>query len=418
MDTRIEPSPAPDAPIQSKRPKSRRIWPWFLLLVVAMAALVVWRQPWKHNSMSYGPRGGPSVQSVQSVGVATAAKGDIPITLTSLGTVTSLATVTVKSQISGYLTEIEFREGQTVKEGDLLAQVDPRPYQAELNQYEGQLERDQALLDNARLDLQRYQRLIKQDSTSGQTVDTAAATVRQDEGTVRIDQAQVDTQKLNLIYCQIVSPVDGRVGLRQVDVGNYVTASDTDGIVVVTQTTPISVVFTLPEDSLRQVMKPLQSGAHLSVVAYDRTGTERLAEGKLETIDNEIDTTTGTVKLRALFDNANGSLFPNQFVNVTLLVDTLHDVVTVPTAAVQTGTPGTFVYRVNAEDTVSLRKIATGASADGRIAVLSGLAESDQVVVDGADHLSDGAKVKIPAATPTQEKRAKPAAVAKPGAGQ
>lgn len=418
MDTRIEPSPASDAPIQSKRPRSCRAWPWFLLLVIAVAALVVWRQPWKHAGTGYRPHGGPSVQSVQSVGTATAAKGDIPVTLTSLGTVTSLATVTVKSQISGYLTEIKFREGQTVKKGDLLAQVDPRPYQAELNQYEGQLERDQALLDNARLDLQRYQRLIKQDSTSGQTVDTAAATVRQDEGTVRLDQAQVDTQKLNLAYCGIISPVDGRVGLRQVDIGNYVTASDTDGIVVVTQTTPISVVFTLPEDSLRKVMKPLQSGAHLSVVAYDRTGTEKLAEGSLETVDNEIDTTTGTVKLRAMFDNADGSLFPNQFVNVTLLVDTLRDVVTVPTAAVQTGTPGTFVYRVNADDTVSLRKITAGASADGRVAVLSGLAASDQVVVDGADHLSDGAKVSIPAAAPSHEKSAKSATATIPDAGQ
>jgi multidrug efflux system membrane fusion protein len=351
---------------------------------------------------------------VQSVGVAIAEKGDIPVTLTSLGTVTSLATVTVKSQISGYLTEIHFREGQTVKKGDLLAQVDPRPYQAALNQYEGQLERDQALLDNARLDLQRYQHLIKQDSTSSQTVDTAAATVREYEGTVSTDQAQVDTQKLNLTYCQIVSPVDGRVGLRQVDVGNYVTASDASGIVVVTQTTPISVVFTLPEDSLRQVMKPLQRGVRLSVTAYDRTGTERLAEGTLETIDNQIDTTTGTVKLRALFENGDGSLFPNQFVNVTLLVDTLHDVVTVPTAAVQTGTPGTFVYRVNVDDTVSLRTITTGASADGRIAVLSGLAESDRVVVDGSDHLSDGAKISIPAAASSQEEGTKPAATKMP----
>jgi multidrug efflux system membrane fusion protein len=416
MDTRIEPSPASDAPIQSKRTKNRRTWPWFLLVVVA--ALVIWRQPWKHNSTGYRPHGGPSVQTVQSVGVATAAKADIPVTLTSLGTVTSLATVTVKSQISGYLTEIHFHEGQVVKKGDLLAQVDPRPYRAALDQYEGQLERDQALLDNARLDLQRYQRLIKQDSTSGQTVDTAAATVREYEGTVRTDQAQVNTQKLNLTYCRIVSPVDGRIGLRQVDVGNFVTASDTDGIVVVTQTTPISVIFTLPEDNLRQVLKPLQSGAHLSVTGYDRTGTEKLAEGTLETIDNEIDTTTGTVKLRAMFDNADGSLFPNQFVNVTLLVDTLHDVVTVPTAAVQTGTPGTFVYRVNTDDTVSLRKISTSASADGRIGVLSGLAESEEVVVDGADHLSDGAKVSIPAASPSQEKRTKPATTPIPDAGQ
>lgn len=328
--------------------------------------------------------------------MAAAAKGDIPITLTSLGTVTSLATVTVKSQISGYLIEIPFREGQMVKKGDLLAQVDPRPYEALLAQYQGTLEKDQALLDNARLDLERYQRLIKQDSTSKQTVDTAAATVRQYEGTVRADQAQVDTQKLNLAYTRIVSPIDGRVGLRQVDVGNYVTASDTNGIVVVTQVRPISVVFTLPEDSLRQVLKRLQAGVRLSVVAYDRSHTEKLAEGALDTVDNQIDTTTGTVKLRAAFDNTDGSLFPNQFVNVTLLLDTLQGVITVPTTAVQTGTPGTFVYLANADNTVSLRKVTTGATADGRVAILSGLMEGDRVVVDGTDRLSDGAKISIP----------------------
>lgn len=346
--------------------------------------------------MGNGLPGGPSAQSVQSVAVASAAKGNIPITLTSLGTVTSLATVTVKSQISGYLTAIDFREGQIVKKGDVLVEVDRRPYEAALAQYQGQLERDQALLDNARLDLERYQKLIKQDSTSKQTVDTAAALVRQYEGTVHADQALVDTQKLNLSYCRIVSPVDGRVGLRQVDVGNYVTASDTNGIVVVTQIAPISVMFTLPEDSLRQVMKRLQAGAQLGVTAYDRTSTEKLAEGKLDTVDNLIDTTTGTVKLRAAFDNADGSLFPNQFVNVAMLVDTLSNVVTVPSAAVQTGTPGAYVYVVNADSTVSLRKVTTGASAAGRIAVLSGLADGDKVVVDGVDHLVDGAKVSIP----------------------
>ena len=328
--------------------------------------------------------------------------------LTSLGTVTSLATVTVKSQISGYLTEIHFREGQTVKTGGLLAQIDPRPYEVALTEYEGQLEKDQALLDNARLDLQRYQRLIQQDSTSRQTVDTAAATVRQYEGTVRTDKAQVDAEKLNLTYCRVVSPIDGRVGLRQVDAGNYVTASDTDGIVVVTQTDPISVIFTLPEDSLRPVMKRLRAGVRLSISAYDRTNTEKLAEGVLETVDNQIDTTTGTVKLRALFDNADGVLFPNQFVNVAMLVDTLHDVLTVPVVAVQTGTPGTFVYLVNADDTVSLRKIASGASANDRVAVLSGLTKGDKVVVDGVDHLSDGAKVSIP--NPTAQTSAAPVA--------
>lgn len=357
----------------------------------------------------------PSAQAVQSVGVAAATKADVPILLTSLGTVTSLATVTIKSQISGYLQALPFHEGQTVRKGDLLAQVDPRPYEALLAQYQGQLAKDQAVLDNARLDLQRYQRLIKQDSISGQTLDTAAATVRQDEGTVQADQAQVDTEKLNLTYCHIVSPVEGRVGLRQVDVGNYVTASDTNGIVVVTQTAPISVVFTLPEDSLRRLLKRLQAGALLGVTAYDRSSTEKLAEGTLDAVDSEIDTTTGTVKLRALFPNADSTLFPNQFVNVTLLLDTLHDAVVVPDRAVQTGTPGTFVYRLNADATVSLRKISTGPSANGVVAVLSGLSVGDRVVVDGLDHLSDGSKVSIPASDATaQDAGAAGAAGAKP----
>lgn len=397
MDTRVEFPQEVDVAARPKKARTRRAWAWLLLVVIIFAALIVWRQPWKQGGM--GPPGGSMDQSVQSVAVATATKGDIPIRLTSLGTVTSLATVTVKSQISGYLTEIHFREGQMVKKGDLLALVDSRPYEALLAQYHGQLEKDQALLDNARLDLERYQRLIKQDSTSKQTVDTAAATVRQYEGIVRSDQAQVETQKLNIAYCRIVSPIDGRVGLRQVDAGNYVSASDTSGIVVVTQIEPISVVFTLPEDSLRQVIKRLKAGVQLSVAAYDRTYTEKLAEGVLDAVDNQVDTTTGTVKLRAEFANADGSLFPNQFVNITLLLDILHDVLTVPTTAVQTGMQGTFVYLANADNTVSLRKITTGASADGRIAVLSGLKEGDKVVVDGADHLSDGAKISVPAVT-------------------
>ncbi|MDQ0394049.1 MdtA/MuxA family multidrug efflux RND transporter periplasmic adaptor subunit [Labrys monachus] len=361
-------------------------------MAIAVAAVIVWREPWKQ-----GVPGGPLGQSVPSVGVATTASGDVPIWLPSLGTVTSLATVTVKSQISGYLTAIRFHEGDMVKKGDLLAQVDQRPYEALLAQYQGQLEKDQALLDNARLDFQRYQRLIKQDSTSKQTVDTAEATVREYEGTVRADQAQIDTERINIAYCRIVSTVDGRAGLRQVDVGNYVTASDTAGIVVVAQTTPISVVFTLPEDNIRPLMKRLQAGAKLGVVAYDRASTEKLAEGVLDAVDSEIDTTTGTVKLRALFPNADGGLFPNQFVNVTLLLDTLRNAVVVPNRAVQTGTPGTFVYRLNGDDTVSLRKIATGPSANGMTAVVSGLSPGDRVVVDGIDNLSDGAKVNIPA---------------------
>ena len=408
MDTQTEPSTQPAAappsarsdgnPPETTAPKRLAvwrwflvlIWPWFLVLVAVTAGVLLWRQLWKHEGAGR-PMGGPPAQAAQSVAVATVSKGDIPITLTSLGTVTSLATVTVtvKPQISGYLTAVTFREGRMVKKGDQLAQVDPRPYEVTLAQYQGQLEKDQALLENARRDLERYRRLIKQDSTSQQTVDTAATTVSEYEGTVRADQAQVDAEQLNLSYCRIVSPIDRRVGLSQVDAGNYVTASDSDGIVVVTQLDPISVIFTLAEDDLRRVMRRLATSARLPVAAYDRTGTEKLTTGVLETVDNEIDTSTGTVRLRATFENADGALLPNQFVNVSMLLDTLRGALTVPIAAVQTGRPGTYVYRLSADDTVSLRKVSAGPSADGRTAVLSGLEAGDQVVVDGADHLAD-----------------------------
>ncbi|MBB3260641.1 multidrug efflux system membrane fusion protein [Paraburkholderia bannensis] len=415
MDKRVElpkipdetPANEPHAPDEKGRVRPRRVLPWVLLAVAAGAIALFALRP--HGAPSGGPAGFPGGPGgppgapgamgggqAQAVGVAAAATGDVPVRLSSLGTVTSLATVTVKSQISGYLQSINFREGQHVKKGDVLAQVDPRQYQVALKQYQGQVVKDKALLDNARLDLARYQRLAKTDSVAQQTLDTAEATVREYEGTVLTDEAQVDAQQLNLTYCRIVSPVDGRVGLRQVDVGNYVTASDTDGVVVVTETDPISVVFTLPEDDLRRLNQRLASGARLQVVAYDRAGEEKLADGVLDTVDNQIDTTTGTVKLRALFKNADGALFPNQFVNISLLLDTLHGAVTIPSEAVQTGTPGTFVYRVNDNQTVSLRKIRTGAAADGHTAVLAGLAVGDRVVIDGADHLSDGSKIRLP----------------------
>jgi multidrug efflux system membrane fusion protein len=397
MNQRVLPPSSPDSGVvQPQSEKRRPIWPWLLIVAAVLVAGVVWRAPWKTAG---GPQGGfpggPPGQGMQTVAVGEVTKGDVPVVLTSLGTVTSLATVTVKSQISGYLKEIHFREGDEVKKGDLLVQIDDRPYQAALEQYQGQLERDQALLDNARLDLIRYQRLIQQDSTSKQTADTAAATVRQYEGTVRMDQGQVDSEKLNIDYCRIVSPVDGVVGLRQVDVGNYVTASDTNGVVVVVETHPISVVFTLPEDNLRQVLTRIRAGAQLSASVYDRTNTDKLADGKLDTIDNQVDTSTGTVKLRALFDNSDKGLFPNQFVNVSLLVDTLEGAVTAPSNAIQNGAPGTFVYLLNANGTVALRKIKIGPTAGGRVAVLSGLSVGDKVVVDGADRLVDGAKVSV-----------------------
>ena len=328
----------------------------------------------------------------------------MPVTLSQLGTVTPLATVTVKTQISGYLTEVAFQEGQMVKKGDFLAQIDPRPYQVALEQAEGQLAKDQALLQNARVDLQRYNTLVAQNSIARQTRDTQVSLVAQYEATVKSDQAQIDAQKLNLTYCHIISPVTGRVGLRQVDAGNYVQTSDPNGIVVVTQLQPISVIFTLPEDNLPEVFKRWHAGAALPVTAYDRSGAVELDKGTLNTIDNQIDTTTGTVKLRAMFNNEQWILFPNQFVNVQLVVDTVHDVDIVPSAAIQRGAPGTFVYLLKPDHTVAVQKVKLGPTDGQRVAIPSGLEPGESVVVDGTDRLRDGATVTLASAdnpTPT-----------------
>ena len=386
-------SPAPPAPAGRRR-RSRAPLLVLLLLACVIGGLLVWH-PWAGTKPPAGTTRGAA--QPQAVGVASAAPGDVAISLTELGTVTPLATVTVKTQIAGILTQIAFTEGQMVRRGDFLAQIDPRPYQALLDQYEGNLARDQALLADAQLDLARYQKLNVQDSIARQTVDTQAALVRQDQGTIKADQALIDTQKLNLIYCHITSPVDGRVGLRQVDQGNYVTTGDTNGIVVVTTLQPISVIFTLPEDNIPAVQKRTHAGATLPVTAWDRGDVAKLADGTLLTLDTEIDPTTGTVKARASFPNQDLALFPQQFVNAHLLVDTLHAPVLVPNAAVQRGSPGTFVYLVGADDTVSVRKVVIGPADGSNTAIASGLAVGDRVVVDGADRLHEGAKVTVPA---------------------
>jgi multidrug efflux system membrane fusion protein len=337
--------------------------------------------------------------SVPSVAVGVVAKGDLLLELQALGTVTPLSTVTVKSRISGYLTAVAFKEGQMVKKGDLLAQIDPRPYEAALAQFQGQLIKDQALLRNAQLDLTRHERLLAQDSTSQQNFDTATTTVHQLEGTVKSDQAQVDAQKLDVVYCHIVAPTDGRAGLRQVDSGNYVQATDAGGLVVITQIQPISVVFTIPQVQLGPVLKRLRANVALPVTAYDSNDATLIGEGVLDTIDNQIDTSTGTVKLRAVFANRDGDLFPNQFVNMRLLVDTQHDVLLVPTAAIRYGLPGPYVYVVRADDTVAVRAITVGASHNSRTMVTAGLSSGDRVVVDGVDRLNDGIRVAVRAST-------------------
>jgi membrane fusion protein, multidrug efflux system len=335
-----------------------------------------------------------------AVNTAKVEKGDIQVILNALGTVTPLQNVTVRTQINGQLQQVVFTEGQMVKKGDFLAEVDPRPYQAALEQAQGTLARDQALLKNAELDAARYNKLVAEDSIAAQTRDTQLALVIQYKGTVLTDQAAVDNAKLNLDYCHIVSPVTGRVGLRQVDQGNYVTPGDANGLVVVTQLQPISALFTLPEDNVLNVSKPLHAGQSLAVTAMDRGNTVKLATGVLTNIDNQIDTTTGTFKLRAQFDNADESLFPNQFVNIQLLVETQHDQMIVPTASIQRGAPGTFVYAVNADSTVSVKPVKLGVAQGERQSILSGLAVGDTIVTDGVDRLRDGAKVVLPTAQP------------------
>jgi multidrug efflux system membrane fusion protein len=334
----------------------------------------------------------------QPVGDAVVKSGDIRIIVNALGTVTPLTTVTVRSQINGQLTEVAFKEGDTIKKGDFLAQIDPRPYQAALQQAEGQLAHDQGLLDQARADLVRYQTLAKTNAIPRQQMEDQVFLVKQYEGSVQTDQAQIDTQNLNLTYCHIVSPTDGRVGLRLVDPGNYVQTTDTTGIAVVTLLQPISVVLSIPEDDLPELLSELDAGNKPQATAYDRANVKQLATGEVSTLDNQIDTTTGTVKLRAQFANSDNKLFPNQFVNIQLLVRTLQNVVTVPNAAVQRGAPGTYVYAINANNTVSVRPITLGPTDGDMAEVTQGLGPGERVVVDGADRLRDGAPITIPSA--------------------
>ena len=365
-------------------------------LLLAVAALIGAATWWWLSGPARERPGRRSTDAATVVRLGTVTKGDMPVTLDALGTVTALSTVTVKTQISGKLTEVGFTEGQSVKKGDFLAQIDPRPYQAALDQAQGQLARDEALLAAAKIDLARYEKLMTQDSIARQQVDTQRALVLQDEAIVRSDKANVENAALNLNYCRIVSLSDGRVGLRLVDPGNYLQAGDPNGVVIITQMQPISVIFTLPQDTIPQFLKKLRAGQTLSVLAFNRSSTTQLAAGSLTTIDNQIDVTTGTVRLRATFPNNDEALFPNQFVNIKLVVDTLRDATLVPSAAIQIGAPGPYVYIANADSSVSVRPIKVGPSGGERVTVLEGLAPGDNVVVDGVDRLRDGAKIKVP----------------------
>jgi multidrug efflux system membrane fusion protein len=398
---RVVPPPGASPP-----PQRSRLRPllWLLLLLIVVGAIVWWVI--QHQQASNTGRvttGGPL-----PVGTATVIQGNMPVIDNQLGTVTPLATVTVQTQINGQLIQVGFQEGQMVKQGDFLAQIDPRPYEVALEQAQGTLAKDQASLADAELDLARYTKLVAQNSLASQQLDTQRALVQQDKGQVITDQAAVDTQKLNLVYCHIIAPVGGRVGLRQVDPGNYIQTSTASGIVVITQLQPISVIFTLPEDSLPAVLAKTNAGTTLQATAYDRSGATKIATGQLATIDNQIDPTTGTLKLRANFPNTDLSLFPNQFVNIQLQVDTLQNVALVPSSAIQRGAPGTFVYLIKTDpttkaSTVSIQVVTLGPDNGEQVAITKGLSPGQIIVTDGADRLKDGATVTIvQAPTPGQ----------------
>jgi multidrug efflux system membrane fusion protein len=368
----------------------RRSLIWGLLAIAAVFVLV------RYIQRDVGPekRRGEFGRPIAVLAVA-ATRGDLPIYLDALGTVTPTASVLVRSRVDGELMHVRFREGQLVKAGDLLAEIDPRAFRVQLQQAKGQLARDEALLRNARSDLERYETLWQQDSIAKQELDTQQALVRQYEGTLESDRGAIADAQLQLDYAQIRAPISGRVGLRQVDSGNIVHASDATGLVLITQEQPITVVFTIPEVQLGAVRKPLLAGQTLTAEAWDRQRSARLAAGKLLTVDNQIDTTTGTVKLKAEFENKDGALFPNQFVNVRMHVDTIRDAVLIPANAVQRGSQGTFVYTVNADSTVKLQLIEVGQLSGEQIVVTQGLAPDARVVVDGVDKLRDGGKIEV-----------------------
>ena len=377
--------------VEDRRRRRRWLWPAILaglvLLVIVVAVAIV-----RHSSSSGSaakPRSAPAIP----VSAVTARAGDIGVYLTGLGAVTPIYTVTARTQVNGELMNVYFKEGQLVHKGDLLALVDPRPYEVQLTQAEGQLLKDQAALDNARIDLVRYQALITRNAVAEQQLATQKALVTQDEGAVKTDQGLIDSAKLNLVYCRITSPITGRVGLRLVDPGNIVHTTDTNGLMVIAQIEPISVIFTISEDQVPLVLKRFRAGERLQVDAYDRDMKTKLSQGRLLTLDNQIDPTTGTLKLRAIFDNKDGALFPNQFVNARLLVEEKHGVTLVPTAAIQRNSRTAFVYVVKPDQTVTIRTVTLGTTEDDEAQIVSGLSAGEVVVTTGVDKLQEGSKV-------------------------
>jgi multidrug efflux system membrane fusion protein len=381
------------------RPRFHRVRWIVASAVLILIAIAVWQK--------LAPKPPTRAAAPQVVRVAQATQGDMPVVLHELGTVTPTATVTVmpNQAVSGYLTDVPFQEGQDVEKGQLLAQIDPRPFQAALDQALGTLQRDQGLLHEAQMDLTRFQKLVKLDSIARQQAEDQAYVVVQNEGTVKLDQAAVETARLNLSYCRITAPVAGRVGLRLVDPGNYISGASSTGIAVVTTIKPTTVEFTVAQNDLQKVVERFRTpGVKLPVTAYASDGGKPLAAGTLYAINNQMTTSTGTVTLRASFANDDEALFPNEFVNVQLLVDTLHQAVLVPTAAVLSGAPGNYVYLVNKDDTAAVHKVTLGPSDGKNTVIASGLEAGASVVIDGTDRLSDGAKIKV-AATPAEVSR-------------
>ncbi|WP_422845880.1 efflux RND transporter periplasmic adaptor subunit [Acidovorax sp. M2(2025)] len=396
------PIPSSPPPAPPSRPSRRRRW-LGSLLALALVGLMGGGAWYLVQRSGQEPGGGPGFPSggrpLVTVGAAVARKAELPVALDALGTVVPAATVTLRPQVSGQLTQVLFTEGQMVQKGQLLAQIDPRPFEQALMQAQGTRQRDEAQLENARLTLARYRTLLSQDSIARQDVDTQAALVKQLEGTVMTDKAQEGTARLNLGYTRITAPASGRIGLRTVDAGNYVTSGDTAGLATITQVAPIDVQFAVPQDRVGDIQAAQRESEALAVTAWDRTRKVELGQGRFSTLDNQVDTTTGTVKAKARFDNAAGALFPNQFVNVQLLLRNISAVV-VPVTAVRTGANGDYVYVINEDRTVSLRKVKRGQATVGLMAIAEGLAEGERVVTEGGDRLQDGMAVQLPGARP------------------